>query len=62
MKINGSDLPSKLTVYRTAQVQEKNPESARSDHHGSLASQQDRVALSGRGQLIADAQRAMASI
>ncbi len=62
MKITGSDLQSQLSVYQNTQVQEKNEETARSQKSASPISLQDRVALSGRGKMIADAQRAMASV
>ncbi len=62
MKINGSDLQSKLNVYQTAQVQGENREAGKSEKSGSPIRLQDRVALSGRGRLIADAQRTLASV
>jgi negative regulator of flagellin synthesis FlgM len=62
MKINGSDLQSKLNVYQTAQVQGKNQVGSGSHNAAAAAPQQDRVALSQRGQMIADAQRAIASV
>jgi len=64
MKIDGSDLQSKLTVYQNAQIQGKRMEAAGAAKHQTLSppQQQDRVALSERGQLIADAQRAIASV
>lgn len=61
MKINGSELQSKLTVYRTVHVQE-NKMAAKSGSATSITPQQDRVDLSGRGMMIADAQRAMAFV
>ncbi|BBO70752.1 hypothetical protein DSCA_46820 [Desulfosarcina alkanivorans] len=62
MNINGSDLQSKLNVYQTAQVQGKETGAAKSENAETIAPQHDRVALSTRGQSIADAQRAVASI
>lgn len=63
MKIDGSDLQSKLTVYQNTQVQGKRLEAAGAARlEASPPPQQDRVALSERGQLIADAQRAIASV
>lgn len=55
MKINGTHLPPKLSVYQTAQVQ---GQSATTSKYGASAPQQDRVALSDKGRLIADAQMA----
>jgi flagellar biosynthesis anti-sigma factor FlgM len=58
MKINGTDLQSQLSVYQSHQSQRKSPEAA-----GTVTPlHQDRVALSGRGQMIANAQRAITSI
>lgn len=62
MKINGSELQSKLAIYQTAQVQGKKLDAVKSDNPESPAPQQDRVAFSRRGQLIADAQRTVASV
>lgn len=62
MKIAGSDLQSKLNVYQTAQVHGKELDAAKSEKTETVTPQQDRVALSDRGQFIADAQRAVASI
>jgi flagellar biosynthesis anti-sigma factor FlgM len=62
MKIAGSDLQSKLNVYQTAQVQGKELDAVKSEETQSPTPQQDRVALSERGQSIADAQRAVDSI
>jgi negative regulator of flagellin synthesis FlgM len=62
MKINGSDLQSKLNVYQSAQVQGKQPEAAKSAKPEAVTPQQDRVALSERGRSVADAQRAIASV
>ncbi|MBC2710856.1 MAG: hypothetical protein HGJ94_07625, partial [Desulfosarcina sp.] len=62
MKINGSDLQSKLNIYQTAQVQGKNLDAAKPEKPEPPTPQQDRVALTERGRSIADAQRAMASV
>jgi flagellar biosynthesis anti-sigma factor FlgM len=62
MEIKGSDIQSKLNVYQSAQVQGKNVDRVKSEKPETSTPQQDRVALSDRGQLIADAQRAMASV
>ncbi len=62
MKINESDLQPQLSVYKNVQTQGGELASAKSKTSAAPISLQDRVALSGRGQLIADAQRSMASI
>jgi len=62
MKINHSDLQSKLNVYQTAQMQRGKTKAADPQRAATAVPQQDRVALSQRGQLIADAQRAIASV
>ena len=62
MKITGNDLQSQLSVYQNTQIQGKNEEATRAQKSASPISLQDRVALSGRGKMIADAQRAMSSI
>lgn len=62
MNITGSDLQSKLSVYQTAQVQRKEPDTANTEKAETSTPQVDRVALSGRGQSIADAQRAIAFV
>ncbi|WP_319407234.1 flagellar biosynthesis anti-sigma factor FlgM [uncultured Desulfosarcina sp.] len=62
MEIKGSDIQSKLNVYQSAQVQGKKLDTAKSEKPEAPTPQQDRVALSGRGRSIADAQRAMASV
>lgn len=62
MEIKGSDIQSKLNVYQNAQVQGKKVSTAGSEKPEALTPQQDRVALSDRGRLIADAQRAIASV
>ena len=62
MEIKGSHIQSKLNVYHSAQVLRINKDTARSEKTETSTPQQDRVALSGRGRSIADAQRAMASV
>lgn len=62
MKINGTDPQSALNVYRSSQVQGKPTESSRIATISGAAPQQDRLALSERGRLVADAQRAIASV
>ena len=62
MKINSTDLQSALSVYKTAQVQEKKPESGGSESTVAPPAHQDRLALSERGRSIADAQRVIGSV
>ena len=62
MEIKGSHIQSKLNVYHSAQVLRINKDTARSEKTETSTPQQDRVALSGRGRSIADAQRAMAAV
>ena len=62
MKINGTDLQSALNVYQTNQAQTKQQPGARAQSTNAPAPQQDRLALSQQGQMIADAQRAIASV
>lgn len=62
MKINGTDLRSRLSVYKAEQAQGTNLEAVKTGKRGVSAAQQDRVALSEQGRLIADAQRAVAFI
>jgi negative regulator of flagellin synthesis FlgM len=62
MKINGTDPHSQLIVYRNSQVNGNRSEAGRNEKANAGGPQQDRVALSGRGRMIADAQRAIASI
>jgi len=62
MKINGSDLQSALNVYQANQTQAKQPPVARGQSTEASTPQQDRLALSRQGQMIADAQRTLASI
>jgi negative regulator of flagellin synthesis FlgM len=62
MKINHSDLQSKLHVYQSAQLQGGKTKATRAQNDATTVPQQDHVALSQRGQLIADAQRAIASV
>lgn len=59
MQINGSDLKSQLSVYKTTQSQGNNIEKDKnvsSDNSGAL---QDRVAFSDQGRLVLEAQRAI---
>lgn len=62
MEIKGTHIQSKLSVYQSAQVQGKNKDTVKSGKPEVSTAQQDRVALSGRGRSIADAQRAMADV
>lgn len=62
MKINGSELQSKLTVYQTAQMQEQNHQSTRSQTTHDRVSEQEKVVISDRGRLISDVQRAVAEV
>ncbi|WP_419660592.1 FlgM: predicted flagellar biosynthesis anti-sigma factor [Desulfosarcina variabilis str. Montpellier] len=62
MKINGTDLQSQLSVYKTAQLQGNKIETAKTTTANAAGAQQDRVALSEQGRMIADAQRAVAFI
>ena len=62
MKFNGSDLQSALNVYQTNQAQAKQQPAVRPQSTEEPAPQQDRLALSQEGQMIADAQRAIASV
>ena len=62
MKINGTDLQSALNVYQTNQTQAKPQSAERPQSAEQPAPQQDRLALSQQGQMIADAQRAIASV
>ena len=62
MKINGTDLQSALNVYQTTQAQAKQQPVARTQSTEEPTPQQDRLALSRQGQMIADAQRTIASI
>jgi negative regulator of flagellin synthesis FlgM len=62
MKINGSDLQTRLNVYQTAQMQEKPPQATQAEPPAARTPQQDRVALTERGRWIADVQRAMADV
>jgi len=62
MEIKGSHIQSKLNVYQSAQVLGINKDTVKSEKPEASTPQQDRVALSGRGRSIADAQRAMAAI
>ncbi len=62
MKINGTGLQSQLSVYQTAQVQSDKSEPSKIGNAVTTGTQQDRVALSEQGRLIADAQRSIAFI
>ncbi len=62
MEIKGSHIQSKLNVYPSAQVLGKNEDTLKSEKSEASTPQLDRVALSGRGRSIADAQRAMADV
>lgn len=64
MKINGSDLQSKLSVYQTAQTKRNTAGAVngQTQRIGATVAQQDRVDFSERGWLIAEAQRAVATI
>lgn len=62
MNINGSDLQSKLIVYRSAHAQGKDLPAANTKNSHIATSSQDRVALSERWRSIADAQQAIAFI
>ncbi len=62
MEIKGSHIQSKLNVYQSAQVLGKNKDTVKSGKPEASTAHQDRVALSGRGRSIADAQRAMADV
>ena len=59
MKINGTSLQSQLSVYKTAQVQGNKLETGKVGNSGATGAQQDRVALSEQGRMIADAQQAV---
>jgi anti-sigma28 factor (negative regulator of flagellin synthesis) len=62
MDIKGSDIQSKLNVYQISKMQRKSTHPTATEKSAASTPQQDRVALSNRGQLIADAQRAMAFV
>lgn len=62
MEIKGSDIQSTLNVYQISKMQRKSVDATASAKPAASAPQQDRVALSNRGQSIADAQRAVASV
>ena len=64
MKIQGSDLQAKLSVYQSTQVQTKPQpsEDVKTEQQTTPAVQQDRVALSSQGRSIAEAQRAAADV
>lgn len=63
MKINGTALQSQLSIYQTTQVQGNKIETGKmANANAAAGTQQDRVALSDHGRMIADAQRAVAFI
>ena len=62
MEIKGSDIQPKLNVYQISKMQRKSMDTIGSAKPTTANPQQDRVALSNRGQSIADAQRAMAFV
>ena len=62
MKINSPDLQSALNVYQTNQTEAKPQSAVREQSTEEPAPQQDRLALSQQGQMIADAQRTIASV
>jgi negative regulator of flagellin synthesis FlgM len=62
MKINGTDLQTQLNVYKNATAQADQLDTKKSESPSDPISLQDRVALSGRGRMIADAQRAVSTI
>ena len=62
MKINSTGPQTQLGVYNIAQMQGAKLEAAKTGNTGATAVQQDRVALSEQGRLIADAQQAVALI
>ena len=62
MKINTSDLQTQLSVYRTTQVQGNSKDTAAAGKREDISPQQDRVALSAKGRMIADAQRVVAQL
>jgi len=62
MKINGSDLQSKLGVYQAARVQDTPADQPEAEKRAAVISWMDRVELTDRGQLVAEAQRTLADI
>jgi flagellar biosynthesis anti-sigma factor FlgM len=62
MEIKGSHIQPKLSVYNGAHALGKNEDTLKSQKPDASTPQLDRVALSGRGRSIADAQRAMAAV
>jgi len=62
MKINGTDLQTQLNVYKNASSQGNAQETKQPEQSSSPISLQDRVQLSGKGKMIADAQKAVSSI
>jgi flagellar biosynthesis anti-sigma factor FlgM len=64
MKINGSELQAQLNVYKNANAnaQGDNQEAKKTEQQTTPISLQDRVQLSGRGKMIAEAQKAVSSV
>ena len=62
MKINGTDPQSVMQVYRSLHVQGQSKAAGGAASKAATASQQDQLALSEQGRLVADAQRAIASV
>ncbi|GAB6907403.1 hypothetical protein DESC_690039 [Desulfosarcina cetonica] len=62
MKVKSNNLQTKLTVYGTAQVQVDRSETTGAKKTKTFFAGADRVDFSGYGQMIADAQRALAFI
>ncbi len=62
MKIEGNELQSKLSIYKATHVTGKDLDEAKSHKRDTATVQQDRVDFSERGRLMAEAQKAMASV
>jgi len=64
MKIDGSgsELQSKLSVYKTTHLQGHGQDEAKSEQRETPTVQEDRVDFSARGRLMAEAQKAIASV
>ena len=62
MKINGSDLHSKLGVYQAARVDKTPADAPAAGRSMAAFSWMDRVELTDQGQLVAEAQRAIADM
>lgn len=62
MKINGTDPQSVMQVYRSVHVQGQSKATGGAASKAARAYQQDQLALSEQGRLVADAQRAIASV